>query len=47
MAAMAAMAAILDFLKWSKSVVVGPKNMHAKFCVDWFSGVSSIEETKV
>ena len=44
---MAAMAAILDFPKWSKSVVVGPKHVHAKFCVDWSSGVPSIEETKV
>ena len=44
---MAAMAAILDFPKWSKSVVVGPKHVHAKFRVDWSSGVPSIEETKV
>ena len=41
------MAAILNFPKWSKSVVVGPKHVHAKFRVDWSSGLSSIEETKV
>ena len=44
---MAAMVAILDFRKWSKGVVFGPNNMHAKFGIDWCSGVARIDGTKV
>ena len=44
---MAALAAILDFPKWKKCVVLGPKNMHTKFGIDWCSGASCIDETKV
>jgi len=35
------------FSKIEKCVVIGPKDMHTKFGVDWCSGVSRIDETKV
>ena len=35
------------FPKIETCVVVGPKDMHTKFGIDWCSGVSRIDETKV
>ena len=41
------LAAKMEFPKIKTCVVVGPKNIHTKFGVDWCSDVSRIAETKV
>ena len=35
------------FSKIKTCVVVGPKNIHTKFGIDWCSGVARNDETKV